>query len=56
MSTENSERPTHGTTTEREPGTGRIVTISPNGRRVYEPEDAPLTQWPSGNPPAKQGK
>jgi hypothetical protein len=34
-----SERPNHGTTTEREPGTGRIITIYPDGRRVVGPPE-----------------
>jgi hypothetical protein len=51
-----SERPTHGTPTMREPGTGRIYTILPSGRRVYEPEGSPLTTWPSEPGQSKVGK
>jgi hypothetical protein len=53
---DSSERPQFGTTTQREPGTGRIVTIYPDGRRVVEPDPTALTTWPNENPPAKSGK
>jgi hypothetical protein len=53
---DSSERPTYGTVTERLPG-GQIVTVTPDGRRrVVDPEETPLTAWPSDNPPSKSGK
>jgi hypothetical protein len=55
MSTENTERPTHGTATERLPG-GRIVIRYPSGKVVDAAPGAPVTVWPSDDPPPRTGK
>jgi hypothetical protein len=51
-----TERPNFGTVTQREPGTGRIVTIYPDGRRVVAPEQPPVTTWPNDPTTQKPGK
>jgi len=53
---ESTTAPNFGTSTERLPGSGRIVIRYPSGKVVDAPADAPLTQWPNENPPAKAGK
>jgi hypothetical protein len=42
-----STQPYRGTKTEREPGTGRIITIYPDGRRVIGPAGPVTSPKPS---------
>jgi hypothetical protein len=45
---DSSERQQFGQTVEREPGTGRIVRVLADGRRVaVDPEEGPLTSYPT---------